>query len=116
MEAEKKEVIKGFRMTRVEAEELSRRAREAGIRESDYLRLCLKSSPNDYPEVRILLRELINEVNHVGTNINQITKNNNSGIYVPEDKIRLIAYMKRLSSGMHKVVEEIGDMQDTTHQ
>lgn len=28
--------------------------------------------PNDYPEIRILLRELINEVNHIGININQM--------------------------------------------
>lgn len=110
MENEKKDVIKGFRLTRVEAEELSRRAAEAGMSESDYLRLCLSSSPNDFPEIRKMIREMINEINHVGTNINQITRNNNAGIYIPEDKIRLIAYMKRLSNGMNKVVEELGDM------
>ena len=110
MENEKKDVIKGFRLTRVEAEELSRRAAEAGMSESDYLRLCLSSSPNDFPEIRKMIREMINEINHVGTNINQIARNNNAGIYIPEDKIRLIAYMKRLSNGMNKVVEELGDM------
>lgn len=110
MENEKKEVIKGFRLTKIEAEELSRRAAEAGVSESDYLRLCLKSSPNDFPEIRKMIRELINEINHVGVNINQITRNNNAGVYIPEDKMRLIAYMKRISTGMNKVVEELGDM------
>ena len=110
MENEKKDVIKGFRLTKIEAEELSRRAAEAGVSESDYLRLCLNSSPNDFPEIRKMIRELINEINHVGNNINQITRSNNAGTYIPEDKVRLIAYMKRLSNGMNEVVERLGNM------
>ena len=109
-EQRKKSVIKGFRITDEEAEELSRRAAEAGMSESDYLRLCLNSSPNDYPEIRKIIKKLINEINSIGVNVNQIAKNSNSGFFVPDDKVRLFAYMSRLSSLMNKVVEDIGDM------
>ena len=109
-EQKKKSVIKGFRMTDAEAEELSDRAAEAGMSESDYLRLCLKSSPNDFPEIRKAIKQLINEINHIGVNVNQIAKNSNSGFFVPDDKVRLFAYMNRLSVLMNKVVEDIGDM------
>jgi hypothetical protein len=39
VEQKKKSVIKGFRLTDDEADDLSRRATEAGMSESDYLRL-----------------------------------------------------------------------------
>jgi hypothetical protein len=110
MKENNREVIKGFRLTQAEAEELSRRAAEAGMKESEYLRLCLKSRPNDFPEIRKLLRELINEVNHVGNNVNQIARKTNAGEGGPGDRARLLAYMMRLSTGMSRVVEELGDM------
>ena len=110
MEQKKKSIIKGFRISEAEAEELTRRAAEAGMSESDYLRLCLKSSPNDFPEIRKAIKQLINEINSIGVNVNQIARNSNSGFFIPEDKVRLFAYMNRLSSLMNKVVNDIGDM------
>ena len=105
-----KTVIKGFRVSDEEAEELSRRAEEAGMSESKYLRLCLQSSPNDFPEIRKIVKQLINEINSIGVNVNQIAKNSNSGFFVPEDKVRLFAYMNRLNALISQVVEDIGDM------
>ncbi len=105
-----KNVIKGFRVTEQESEELSRRASAAGMSESQYLRLCLTSSPNDFPEIRKNIKQLINEINSIGVNVNQIARNSNSGFFVPEDKVRLFAYMNRLSSLMNKVVDDIGNM------
>ena len=60
---------------------LADKAQQANMTESEYLRLMISQKPSDYPEIRVLLRELINEVNHIGTNINQIVHNHNSGIY-----------------------------------
>lgn len=105
-----KNVIKGFRVTEQESEELAHRASEAGMSESQYLRLCLASSPNDFPEIRKTIKKLINEINSIGVNVNQIARNSNSGFFVPEDKVRLFAYMNRLNALMSKVVEDIGDM------
>ena len=51
---------------------LAKKAGESGMCEADYLRLLISQKPNDYPEVRELLKELINEVNRIGININQI--------------------------------------------
>ena len=45
-----------------EAELLAKKSKESGMCEADYLRLLISQKPNDYPEVRKLLKELINEV------------------------------------------------------
>ena len=96
-------------MTPEEAAELSIKAKRAGINESAYLRLMIRQKPNDYPEIRLLLKELINEVNHIGNNINQIVKNHNAQFYSAEDKTRLFAYMKKLNKTVDEVVTKIGN-------
>lgn len=83
---------------------LAKKAGESGMCEADYLRLLISQKPNDYPEVRELLKELINEVNRIGININQIVFNNNAGLYSKEDKTQLVAYMRKLN----KKVNEAG--------
>lgn len=77
--------------------------------EADYLRLLITQKPNDYPEIRVLLRKLINEVNAIGNNINQITRNHNSHIYRREDKELLTAYMKKLNLMVQEVSDKIGN-------
>ena len=94
MAEEKKDIIKPFRLTRREADRLKKQAQERGMKKSEYIRLLLSQKPNDYPEIRILLKELIGAVNAVGNNINQITRNYNSRLYRIEDRELLCAYMK----------------------
>ena len=96
-------------MTPEEAKILNEKAISAGMTESDYLRLLISQKPNDYPEIRIALKELINEVNRIGININQITHNHNAEFYQEEDKKALIAYMRKLNQEVRKVVEKVGD-------
>ena len=105
----KKKVVKPFRMTEQEAKKLKMRATERGINESAYLRLLLSQKPNDYPEIRVLLRELVREVNAVGNNINQITRNYNSKLYREEDRELLTAYMKKLNRTLGEAVDRIGN-------
>lgn len=38
---------------------LAKKAGESGMCEADYLRLLISQKPNDYPEVRKLLKELV---------------------------------------------------------
>ncbi len=102
-------VSKLVRMTPEEANALTRKAEAAGMNESAYIRLMLTQKPNDYPEIRQLLKELINEVNHIGININQIVKNHNSELYSNEDKARLFAYMKKLNIRVNEAVVQIGN-------
>lgn len=64
---------------------------------SEYIRLLI-CSQNAYmhPEIQNELMKLRQEVNRIGVNINQIVKNNNSGIYLYRDKEQISAYMKNL--------------------
>ena len=96
-------------MTEKEAEQLRSDAGRQGLKESEYIRLLLSQKPNDYPEIRILLRELINEVNAIGNNINQITRNHNSKLYREQDRELLIAYMKKLNLLVKEAVGRIGE-------
>jgi hypothetical protein len=92
-----------------EAQQLSEKAKAAGMCEADYLRLLITQKPNDYPEIRMLLKELINEVNAIGNNINQITRNHNSKLYRENDRELLIAYMKKLNLLVKEAVEKVGN-------
>lgn len=106
----KKEVIKPFRLTKKEAERLKKQAQERGMKESEYLRLLLSQKPNDYPEIRILLKELIGEVNAIGNNVNQIARNYNSKLYRMEDREFLFACMKKLNRTVQEAVDKIGSL------
>ena len=76
--------------------------------EAEYFRLLITQKPNDYPEIRYSIKELINEVNRIGVNINEIVHNNNSELYRVADKERLVAYMRRLNETVDEVVVKLG--------
>ena len=101
-------VKKTLRLMPEEAKLLAEKAKNKKMCEADYLRLLITQKPNDYPEIRLLLRELINEVNAIGNNINQITRNYNSKIYRIEDRELLKAYMKKLNLLVKDTAEQIG--------
>lgn len=109
MEKRQHSVSKLLRITPNEAKLLNEKSEKAGMTESEYLRLMISQKPNDYQEIRQLLRDLINEVNRIGVNINQITYNHNAGLYSEEDKERLIAYMRKLNKAVTKVVDMVGN-------
>lgn len=102
-------VSKLLRITPEEAKMLEDKALSSGMDESAYLRLMISQKPNDYPEVRRLLKELINEINRIGVNINQIVCNHNSGLYSENDKDRLFAYMRKLNTKVDEAVTIIGN-------
>ena len=101
-------VRKTLRLMPQEAELLASKAQAAGMNEAEYLRFIISQKPNDYPEIRLLVRKLINEVNHIGVNINQIVKNHNSSFYKQDDKDRLYSYMRRLNILMQEAVAKLG--------
>jgi hypothetical protein len=102
-------IKKTLRLTPKQAELLAARAKEAGMNETDYLRLLLGQKPGDSAEVKALAKELINETRRVGNNINQIARNRNTGICSPTDTNRLTAYMTKLYEAMERTVNAIGD-------
>ena len=98
---------KEIRLSSEELEELNRKAKERGLTDSQYLRMLITNRPRDYPELLEALQNLTNEINHIGININQITKNNNSGLYHESDKKRLYIYMKQIKESVMQVVSHL---------
>ncbi len=97
-------VKKALRLTPAESRLLSKKAEAFHMNEAEYLRLLISQTPNDYPEIRQELKQLINEVNHIGVNINQIVHHHNYELYSKEDRQQLIAYMKKLNNTVKEVV------------
>ena len=104
-----KKIVLTFRVSEQERDEIRRQAKANKMTESAYLRLLVSQKPKDHPEVRQLLKSLINEVNHIGVNINQIVKSYNSGFYRQEDKELLTAYLKKLNTAVAEVVRQLGN-------
>ena len=104
-----KKIVLTFRVSEQERDEIRRQAKANKMTESAYLRLLLSQKPKDYPQIRQLLKSLINEVNHIGVNINQIVKSYNSGFYRQEDKELLTAYLKKLNTAVAEVVRQLGN-------
>lgn len=100
---------KAYRLTEEQNAELQAKVAELGMTESEFIRLLITEQPKDYPEIRQLLKGLINEVNRIGVNINEIVHNNNSVLYSDTDKARLLAYMQLLNEKLDKAVVGIGD-------
>lgn len=95
------------RVTKEERKKLQEMAKEYGVTESEFLRRQIRQRPSDYPEIKILMGHLINEVNRVGVNINQIVKRNHARFYDEMDKVRLEAYMRKLCDELHEGLGKI---------
>ena len=98
-----------IRFTPEDATLLKERAEEQGMTESAYLRMLIRQRPDDHPEIKQCLNALINEVNHIGVNINQIVKNHNSKLYNEAEKERLVAYLRKLILAVNEVVRAVGN-------
>lgn len=104
----KKIVMKTFRISEEENLRFQQQAEERQMKEAQYFRFLISQKPKDYPEIVLLIKNLINEVNHIGLNINQIAKSIHSGYLGINDEKVLTAYMKKLNAEVKKVVDMIG--------
>lgn len=104
-----KDVVKHYRMTTEDARAFHEKAEKAGMTEAEYFRLLITQQPSDYPEIRSGLKDLVNEVNRIGVNVNEIVYHHNAALYSQADKERLYAYMRKLNETVKKAVKEIGD-------
>ena len=100
---------KEIRLSETEIKRIESDAKEKGMNFSQYIRYLAKNKPKEHPDVIKLFKELINEINRIGTNINQIARNCNSGIYTYEDKRRLLAYMKSINFKLKEVIDLYGN-------
>ena len=96
-----------FRVSKDEKKKLQEMAKESNVSESEFLRRQIRQRPSDYPEIKMLMGHLINEVNRVGVNINQIVKRNNAGFYDEKDKVLLQAYMRKICDELHEGLGKI---------
>ncbi len=105
-----KEVVKKtLRLIREDSELLCQKAKQAGMNENEYLRMLIRDKASDVPEIRGLLKSLINEVNHIGVNVNQIAKSSNAGYFNGADRQQLLAYMQKLNAAVEQVVAKLGN-------
>lgn len=102
-------IMKSLRLTEQEAKVLADKSKKMNMSEASYLRLLITQKPNDYPEIRKLLKKLIYEINHIGVNVNQIVHHHNYELYSEKDREQLIAYMRKLNNAVKEVAECIGN-------
>ena len=101
-------IKKTLRLEKEDANLLCRKAEQAGMTESGYLRMLIRGNPAEIPQIRGLVKTLINEVNHIGVNVNQIARNSNAGYFNSSEKQQLLAYMQKLNMEMEQVVKLLG--------
>lgn len=106
---ERRIIIKKVCFTESEAKRVEADAKRNGMSVSEYMRNLTKNKPKEHPEVIKLFKQLINEINHIGTNINQIARNCNSGIYTYEDKKKMFAYLKVINMKLREVIDKYGN-------
>lgn len=97
-----------FRLSEKEAAYLQNAASENSMSMSRYIKLLIDADmEKGIVEKRrlqnLLRRDLINEINHIGVNINQITRSHNENLYSEHDKRKLFALMKKLNEMVGKL-------------
>lgn len=99
-----------LRLTLKQRKLLKAKAKDSNITASAYLRNCITSQNMKVPshEDMKVRKELIREVNAIGTNINQITKNVNGGFYSENEKRKLFALMQKLTSDVESILNRGG--------
>ena len=109
MSSNKRDITKIIRLNDREYQMIMENANACNMNFSTYVRYAISNVKMPNPEMRKLILKLINEVNHIGNNINQIVRNNNSGLYLDSDKTRLMEYMRLLNFKVGALVEKYGD-------
>ena len=109
MSSNKRDITKIIRLNDREYQMIMENANACNMNFSTYVRYAISNVKMPNPEMRKLILKLINEVNHIGNNINQIVRNNNSGLYLDSDKTRLMEYMRLLNFKVGALVEKYSD-------
>lgn len=77
-------------------------------KKSVYLRqLIMADRPLSNPGINKSLKELQYEIAKIGSNINQIVKNNNSYLYSDSDKKELKIYFQKLESKFQTCIDQL---------
>ena len=103
-----KDKAKLIRFSEEDIKRIDQDARAEGKTFSEYIRELTLKEPAQHLEVIEVFNKLINEINHIGININQIARSANEGILTYEDKKRLFAYLKTINKKVKEVIDLYG--------
>ena len=109
MSSDKRDITKLIRFNDREYQIVKENANACNMNFSAYVRYAISNIKMPNPDMRKHILKLINEVNHIGNNVNQIVRNNNSGLYMDSDKTRLMEYMRLLNLKVGAFMEKYGD-------
>lgn len=101
-----KSVIKTVRFTQSEYKNIMKAAKDQNMIFSAYVVKMLGNNPNYDIELRRRISKLVSEINYIGHNINQIVRNNNSGLYSDFDKSRLMEYMRIINEKVDLLITQ----------
>lgn len=104
-----KSVIKTVRFTQSEYKNIMKAAKDQNMIFSTYVVKMLGNNPNYDVELRRRISKLASEINYIGHNINQIVRNNNSGLYSDFDKSRLMEYMRIINEKVDLLITQSGN-------
>lgn len=104
-----KKYTKRVRLSEAECKTIMKKAKAQNRTFSSYIRYLAECEVPIDTELRKQLIKLTNEVNYIGHNINQIVKNNNSGLYSEIDKSRLMKYMRILNEKVENLIVQNGN-------
>ena len=108
MSKQSRDISRLIRFSNREYNLIMERAIDNNMKFSTYMRFMALSKDATDPKLRKLIMKLINEVNFIGHNINQIVRNNNSGLYLEADKTRLMEYMRTINMKLGEVMNKYG--------
>lgn len=108
MSKQSRDISRLIRFSNREYNLIMERAIDNNMKFSAYMRFMALSRDATDPKLRKLIMKLINEVNFIGHNINQIVRNNNSGLYLESDKTRLMEYMRTINMKLGEVMNKYG--------
>ena len=104
-----RDIVKKIRMNEKEYRMICEHTKDANMNFSAYTRMLLLNQTKTNPEYKRLLSKLITEINYIGHNINQIVRNNNSGLYKKSDKEKLMELMRLIYSKIDELTEKNGN-------
>ena len=97
-----------FRVTPNQKKQIEEKAKSAVLSDSEYIRQAVLGVTIVGGDIRHEIRELINEINKIGVNINQIARRHNSNLYSVEDKKALFSDMSQLEELVSNYINRIG--------
>jgi hypothetical protein len=109
LEEQTRDIVKKIRMSSKEYKVVVENANSLKMNFSAYARMMLLKQAKMNPEYKRLLSKLITEVNYIGHNINQIVRNNNSGLYKKSDKEKLMELMRLINQKIDLLIKQNGD-------